>query len=91
MKHCSPRPPTPSSALIAEHKNDPRPQKVDLGVGVFRTAEGETPVLDVVKIAEQRLVDTQDSKAYIGTAGDPSFNAAMQELTFADSAYTAIA
>ena len=70
--------------LITEHNNDPRAQKVDLGVGVFRTAEGETPVLDVVKVAEQRLVDTQSSKAYIGTAGDPSFNAAMQELTFAD-------
>ncbi len=68
--------------LITEHKNDPRDQKVDLGVGVFRTAEGETPVLDVVKAAEQRLVDTQDSKAYIGTAGDAGFNAAMQELTF---------
>ena len=71
--------------LIAEHRNDPRPEKIDLGVGVFRTAEGETPVLDVVKLAEQRLVDTQISKAYIGTAGDPDFNAAMQELTFADS------
>jgi len=80
--------PAPADAilgLITEHKNDPRPQKVDLGVGVFRTAEGETPVLDVVKRAEQRLVDTQDSKAYIGTAGDPLFNAAMQKLTFADS------
>ncbi len=71
--------------LIAEHRNDPRPEKIDLGVGVFRTAEGETPVLDVVKLAEQRLVDTQASKAYIGTAGDPDFNAAMQDLTFADS------
>jgi aspartate/tyrosine/aromatic aminotransferase len=72
--------------LITEHKNDPRPEKVDLGVGVFRTAEGETPVLDVVKQAEQRLVDTQDSKAYIGTAGDPNFNAVMQELTFGSEA-----
>ncbi len=71
--------------LIHEHKNDPRPEKVDLGVGVFRTAEGETPVLDVVKQAERQLVDTQDSKAYIGTAGDPGFNAAMQALTFGDS------
>ena len=71
--------------LITEHKNDPRPEKVDLGVGVFRTAEGETPVLDVVKLAEQRLIDTQETKAYIGTAGDPSFNAAMQGLAFADS------
>ena len=83
--------PAPADAilgLITEHKDDPRPQKIDLGVGVFRTAEGETPVLDVVKIAEQRLVDTQSSKAYIGTAGDPSFNAAMQALTFADAVDT---
>ena len=72
--------------LITEHRNDPRPQKIDLGVGVFRTAEGETPVLDVVKRAEQRIIDTQQSKAYIGTAGDPDFNARMQELTFADAA-----
>jgi len=71
--------------LITEHNNDRRSEKVDLGVGVFRTAEGETPVLDVVKAAEQRLVDTQSSKAYIGTAGDPSFNAAMQDLAFADA------
>ncbi len=72
--------------LITEHKNDPRPEKIDLGVGVFRTAEGETPVLDVVKRAEQRIIDTQDSKAYIGTAGDPQFNAAMQELAFGNTA-----
>lgn len=72
--------------LIIEHRNDPRAEKIDLGVGVFRTAEGETPVLDVVKLAEQRLVDTQQSKAYIGTAGDPEFNAAMQELTFGGEA-----
>ncbi|MBT8092906.1 MAG: aspartate/tyrosine/aromatic aminotransferase [Gammaproteobacteria bacterium] len=71
--------------LITEHKNDPRTNKVDLGVGVFRTAAGETPVLNVVKEAEQRLIDTQDSKAYIGTAGDPLFNSEMQKLTFADS------
>ena len=71
--------------LITEHKNDPRPEKIDLGVGVFRTAEGETPVLDVVKQAEQRIIDTQESKAYIGTAGDPAFNAAMQDLTFGDA------
>lgn len=81
--------PLPADAilgLIAEHSNDPRPNKIDLGVGVYRTASGVTPVLDVVKTAEQRLVDTQQSKAYIGTAGDPTYNDAMQALTFADSA-----
>ena len=71
--------------LIVEHRDDPRPEKIDLGVGVYRNEAGETPVLDVVKKAEHRLVGTQTSKAYIGTAGDPEFNAAMQELAFADS------
>ena len=77
--------PMPADAilgLIVEHKEDPRAEKIDLGVGVYRTTEGETPVLHVVKQAERRLVDSQDSKAYLGTAGNPSFNSAMQSLTF---------
>lgn len=68
--------------LIAEHRDDPRPEKIDLGVGVYRTAEGETPVLNVVKSAEKFLLETQQSKAYIGTAGAADFNAAMQALMF---------
>ena len=72
--------------LIAEHRSDPRPNKIDLGVGVYRDAEGQTPVLDVVKTAEQRVVESQSSKSYIGTAGNPDFNVAMQALTFADAA-----
>lgn len=71
--------------LIGEHRADPRPEKIDLGVGVYRNAAGVTPILDVVKKAEHRLVGTQTSKAYIGTAGDPDFNSAMQALAFADS------
>jgi len=71
--------------LIAEHRDDPRPNKIDLGVGVYRNAAGQTPVLDTVKKAEHRLVGTQTSKSYIGTAGDATFNKAMQEMTFADS------
>lgn len=80
--------PLPADAilgLIAEHREDPRSQKIDLGVGVYRNAEGETPVLDAVKQAEQRVLDTQVTKAYLGTAGDPGFNTAMQALTFGSS------
>ena len=72
--------------LIAEHRNDPRPEKIDLGVGVFRDANGQTPILNSVKTAETRLLESQSSKAYLGTAGAPEFNAAMQALTFADAA-----
>jgi len=71
--------------LIGEHRDDPRPEKIDLGVGVYRNAAGITPILSSVKKAERRLVDSQASKAYIGTAGEPTFNAAMQRLTFGDS------
>ena len=71
--------------LIAEHRDDPRPDKIDLGVGVYRTASGETPVLATVKQAERVILDTQDTKAYLGTAGRSDFNAVMQEMVFAGS------
>jgi aspartate/tyrosine/aromatic aminotransferase len=71
--------------LIAEYKDDPRTEKIDLGVGVYRTTEGDTPVLQVVKRAEQILIDEQESKVYIGTAGSADFNSAMQELIFGES------
>ena len=75
----------PILGLIAEYRNDLRTEKIDLGVGVYRTTEGNTPVLQVVKRAEQTLIDEQDSKAYIGTAGAADFNAVMQELIFGES------
>jgi aromatic-amino-acid transaminase len=60
-------------ALIALANADPRPDKIDVGVGVFRDAVGNTPILKVIKEAEQRLVDTQVTKAYLGSAGDKRF------------------
>ncbi len=71
--------------LIAEYSKDPRAEKIDLGVGVYRTAEGKTPVLNVVKQAEQILLDQQETKSYIGTAGAADFNSAMQALIFGDA------
>src|SRR3954466_10459405 len=69
-------PPVPSDsllALIALAEADPRNEKIDVGVGVFRDAVGNTPILRVMKEAEQRLVDTQRSKSYLGSAGDKRF------------------
>jgi len=75
--------------LIAEHQADTRPDKVDLGVGVYRDEDGGTPIPSAVKKAEQILVDTQETKAYLGSAGDEAFNAEMQRMalgeTWADS------
>lgn len=71
--------------LIGEYQQDPRDTKVDLGIGVYRNDQGETPVLDVVKQAERRLVESQSTKSYIGSAGPADFNEAMRDLTFAGS------
>ena len=60
-------------ALIAMCDADPRPEKIDVGVGVFRDGAGNTPILKVIKGAEQRLGDTQKTKAYLGSAGDKRF------------------
>ena len=59
--------------LIALCDADPRPEKIDVGVGVFRDGSGRTPILSVIKKAEQRLVETQESKSYLGSAGDKRF------------------
>jgi aspartate/tyrosine/aromatic aminotransferase len=60
-------------ALIALANADPRADKIDVGVGVFRDSVGNTPILKVIKEAEQRLVDTQVTKGYLGSAGDKRF------------------
>ena len=60
-------------ALIALANADPRPDKIDVGVGVFRDGDGNTPILKVMKEAEQRLIDFQETKAYLGSAGDKRF------------------
>ncbi len=80
-------PALPSDAiirLINEYAADERSEKVDLGIGVYRNEQGETPVLAAVKEAEQRIVATQRTKAYLGSGGDPEFNALAERLTFGD-------
>ena len=62
-------------ALMASFRADPRSDKVDLGVGVYRDEAGGTPIPRAVKKAERYLVETQETKAYLGSAGDEVFNA----------------
>lgn len=69
-------------ALIAMHRTDPRLDKIDVGVGVYRDAEGRTPVLRAVKAAEARLLAEQPTKAYLGPEGDPRFADLVATLIF---------
>jgi aspartate aminotransferase len=82
FENLEPKPADAILKLIGEHLNDPRPEKADLGVGVYRDADGNTPVLKTVKKAEHWLVGSQTSKAYLGSRGDAQFCEALQDMTF---------
>lgn len=69
-------------ALIKLHNADPRADKIDLGVGVYRTGQGDTPVFQAIKAAEAKLVAEQDSKAYLGPEGDMGFVEALMPYVF---------
>ena len=67
-------------ALIALANADPRPEKIDVGVGVYRDGEGRTPILRAVKEAERRLLESQETKSYLGGAGDTRFSELLRPI-----------
>jgi aromatic-amino-acid transaminase len=69
-------------ALIKLFNDDPRADKIDLGVGVYKTGQGGTPVFGAIKTAEKRLWDTQTSKSYLGPEGDMGFVTALMPYVF---------
>lgn len=69
-------------AIIGLVNADPRPEKMDLGVGVYKDAAGNTPILRAVKAAEKILLETQETKAYLGSEGDVRFVALIKEMAF---------
>ena len=79
-----PRPADPILGLLAKYREDENPQKIDLGVGVYKDEAGHTAILDCVKKAEKHRLDTEDTKVYIGPTGSPLFNEKMAELIFGE-------
>ncbi|MCA0993897.1 aromatic amino acid transaminase [Alloyangia pacifica] len=71
--------------LMQAYREDPREQKIDLGVGVYKDASGNTPVMHAIKAAEKQLWESETTKAYTGLAGDPAFSNAMIELVLGDA------
>ena len=80
-----PQPADKILALMQMYREDPRADKIDLGVGVYKNAEGVTPVMRAIKAAEHRLWEEETTKAYTGLAGDPGYADAMIKLILADS------
>ncbi len=85
FENLKPQPADKILALMQMYRDDPRDQKIDLGVGVYKNAEGVTPVMRAVKAAEKRILEEQESKAYTGLAGDPAFADAMIDLILGTS------
>lgn len=78
----TPQAPDSLLSLIGLYRRDPRPGKIDLGVGVFRDDDGATPVLAAVKAAEQALLNGQSTKAYLGPEGDIGYLDLLKPIIF---------
>ena len=69
-------------ALIKAFQTDERQDKIDLGVGVYRDTQGQTPVMQAVKLAERHLLETQESKRYLGPNGNFDFVDLLKPIIF---------
>ena len=85
LNNLKPQPADKILQLMQLYREDPRGTKIDLGVGVYKDASGNTPVMRAIKTAEKQLWEEQTTKAYTGLAGDPAFGAAMRDLVLADT------
>lgn len=82
----APKAPDPLLKIIKMFREDPRDDKIDLGVGVYKDATGNTPVMRAVKDAEALLLANQKTKTYVGAHGDVDFLKLMGQLAFGDMA-----
>ena len=72
-------------ALMGEFAADPRPTKIDLGVGVYKDEKGTTPIMSSVRKAEEKILAEGKTKTYLGIAGNKGYGAAVLDLALADS------
>jgi aspartate aminotransferase/aromatic-amino-acid transaminase len=78
----------PADAILGLNeafKNDENPRKVNLGVGVYKDEDGNTPILKCVKAAEKRLLNREATKSYLPITGDPAYAAEVQKLLFGET------
>ncbi|PZO64052.1 MAG: aromatic amino acid aminotransferase [Paracoccus denitrificans] len=71
--------------LMGEFRADPRQGKIDLGVGVYKDATGNTPVMRAVREAEKRIWDQETTKVYTALTGEPAYLSALSRMVLADA------
>ncbi|MGO1295880.1 MAG: amino acid aminotransferase [Vibrio sp.] len=79
-------PADPILGLTEEFKKDTRPEKINLGVGIYKDESGQTPVLATVKKAEAALLANEKTKSYLSIEGTADYGLAVQKLLFGDDA-----
>jgi aspartate aminotransferase len=77
-------PPDAIIGIMAMFRADQSAGKIDLSVGVYQDDDGNTPILESVRRAEQQILDEQSTKSYVGITGNAGFNAGIQALVFGD-------
>jgi len=85
FKNLQQQPPDKILALMTAFKEDPRDQKLDLGVGVYKDPTGITPIMRSIKLAEKKWWEIESSKSYVGLVGDPAFSDAIISLVLGNS------
>jgi len=84
FEHIQAAPADPILGLNDAYRNEPNPNKINLGVGVYKDEQGNTPILQAVKQAEERLLAQETTKSYLSIEGAPSYREAVQKLLFGD-------
>ena len=78
-------PPDKIIGLMQAFRDDPRDDKIDLGVGIWRDKAGQTPVMRAVKTAEAKILDHQTTKSYTALEGSVSFRTALTDLVMGNA------
>src|SRR5262245_27950765 len=91
LSDVKPLPPDPLLKIMRAAREDQRPEKLDLGVGVYCDEHGKTPIMRAIKEAERRLFERETTKTYVAQQGNAQFLALMQDLVFGPRAEPLVA
>lgn len=84
LDHLTPAAPDAILGLTEAFKSDTRPNKINLGVGVYQDDTGETPIMDSVKAAEEKILTSEKTKSYLSISGAPEYKAHVLNLLFGE-------
>ncbi|MEJ2085260.1 MAG: aspartate/tyrosine/aromatic aminotransferase [Acidobacteriota bacterium] len=77
-------PPDPIFGLAEAYRADPRSDKINLGIGVFRDDRGRTPIMQAVRRAAEKICSSEATKTYLPIEGDPAYIEQVQMLLWGD-------